>query len=72
MGAITLLCERLATPLQVDKYLTLTLADGYRIGQKPVGADTLESCLAIDLDALEARLMRNGYNGEGAIGNPQR
>jgi len=29
VGAITLLCERLATPLQVDEYLTLALADGY-------------------------------------------
>ena len=60
--AVTLLCERLATPLQFEKYLTLAFEEGYRVGQKPVGADTIESVLAIDLDALEARLMRNGYN----------
>ena len=28
----------------------------------PVGADTIESILAMDLDALEVQLMRNGYN----------
>jgi type II secretory pathway predicted ATPase ExeA len=39
VGAITLLCERLATPLQVDEYLTLALADGYQIGQSRFGAE---------------------------------
>ncbi len=33
VGAVTLLGKRLATPLQVDKYLTLALEDGYRVGQ---------------------------------------
>jgi len=36
--------------------------EGYRVGQKPVDADTIASVLSIGLDALEARLMRNGYN----------
>jgi hypothetical protein len=31
-------------------------------GQKPVDADTIAEILAPDLDGLEARLMRNGYN----------
>ena len=39
VGAVILLCERLATPLQVDEYLTLALADGYRIGQSRFGAE---------------------------------
>ncbi len=62
--AITLLCDRLATPLQFEKYLTLAFEEGYRLGQKPVGADTIESILAMDLDALEVQLMRNGYNAK--------
>jgi len=61
-GAATLLCDRLATPLQFEKYLSLAFEEGYRVGQKPIDADTIESVLAIDLDATEARLMRNGYN----------
>jgi hypothetical protein len=35
---------------------------GPKVGQKPIGADTIEAVLARDLDAVEARLMRNGYN----------
>ena len=61
-GATTLLCERLVTPLQFEKCLALAFEAGYRIGQKPIDADTIESVLAIDLDALEAQLMRNGYD----------
>ena len=33
-----------------------------RWAQKPIGADMVEAVLAKDLDALEARLMRLGYN----------
>ena len=61
-AAVALLCDRLATPLQFEKYLALSFEEGYRVGQKPVDADTVESVLSIGLDALEARLMRNGYN----------
>ncbi len=34
----------------------------FRVGQKPVDADTIAEILAPDLVGLEARLMRNGYN----------
>jgi type II secretory pathway predicted ATPase ExeA len=61
-AAAGLLCERLATPLQFEKYLTLAFEEGYRVGQKPVDADTVESVLTTGLDALEARLTRNGYS----------
>ena len=61
-AAAVLLCDRLATPLQFEKYLSLAFEEGYRVGQKPVDADTVASVLSIGLDALEARLMRNGYN----------
>ncbi|MBE9117243.1 AAA family ATPase [Lusitaniella coriacea LEGE 07157] len=42
--ALTLLAERLSTPLQVQYYLTLAFEEAYRVGQKPV---TLEIVSAI-------------------------
>jgi type II secretory pathway predicted ATPase ExeA len=59
--AITTLCDRLTTPLQFESYLTRAFDEGFKVGQKPVGADTVEGVLARDLDALESRLVRNGY-----------
>ena len=60
--ALALLSERLTTPLQFEQYLTRAFEEAYKIGQKPVGADIVESILAPDIDALDARLVRNGYN----------
>ena len=59
---IGLLCERLTTPLQFELYLTRAFEEAFRVGQKPVDADTVVSILAPDLDGLEARLTRNGDN----------
>lgn len=60
-AAATLLCERLTTPLQFELYLTRAFTEAFRIGQKPIDADTIGAVLAPDLDEMEARLMRNGY-----------
>jgi type II secretory pathway predicted ATPase ExeA len=60
--ALALLSERLTTPLQFEQYLTRAFEEAYKIAQKPVGADIVESVLAPDIDALDARLVRNGYN----------
>jgi type II secretory pathway predicted ATPase ExeA len=60
--ALALLAERLTTPLQIEKYLTLIFEAAYRVGQKPVSADTVENILAVGLDELEPRLIRHGYN----------
>lgn len=60
--AVTLLCEKLTTPLQFELYLTRAFEEAFRVGQKPVDADTIQDILAPDLDRLEARLTRNGYN----------
>lgn len=60
--ALALLSERLTTPLQFEQYLTRAFEEAYKIGLKPVGADIVESVLAPDIDALDARLVRNGYN----------
>jgi type II secretory pathway predicted ATPase ExeA len=61
-AAATLLCKRLTTPLQFELYLTRPFEEAFRVGQKPVDADTIAEILAPDLDGLEAPLMRNGYN----------
>jgi hypothetical protein len=55
--------ERTAeTLLQFEQYLTRAFEEAYKIGQKPVGTDIVESVLAPDIDALDTRLVRNGYN----------
>ena len=61
-AAMTMLCERLTTPLQFELYLTRAFEAAFLVGQKPVDADTIQAILAPDLDGLEARLTRNGYN----------
>jgi type II secretory pathway predicted ATPase ExeA len=60
--AITLLSESLVTPLQIEQYLTLALEHGYRVGQKPVTPNLVQSVLAKGLDDLEPTLIRHGYN----------
>ena len=60
-AAIERLAAALSTPLQIEQYLTLALEAAYRIGQKPVTVEVIESILAADLDALEATLTRYGY-----------
>lgn len=62
--AIVLLGERLTTPLRFEQYLTRAFEEAYKIGQKPVGTEVIEGVLAADIDALDARLMRNGYNAK--------
>lgn len=60
--ALSILSDRLTTPLQFEQYLTLALEEGYKVGQKPVGAEVIDTVLAKDLDGLEPRLTRQGYN----------
>ena len=58
------LSERLSTPLQFEYYLTRALEEAYKVGQKPVGMDMIDSVLAKDIDGLEPRLTRQGYNAK--------
>lgn len=60
--AVDLLAERLLTPLQIEHHLTLALEEGYLIGETPVPANVVESILAKDIDGLEQKLTRQGYN----------
>jgi hypothetical protein len=62
--AMVLLSGKLSTPLQFETYLTRSFEEGYRIGQKPVTVEVIESILAKNIDDLEPRLTRHGYNAK--------
>jgi hypothetical protein len=40
------------------------LEEAYKVGQKPVGADMIDNVLAKDINGLEPRLTRQGYNAK--------
>jgi hypothetical protein len=42
--------------------MTLAFEEGYKIGQKPITADVIESVLSRQIDDLEPRLTRHGYD----------
>ena len=60
--ALDLLARRLGTPLQIERYLTSALEEGWRVGEKPVTAQLVEALLSPQLDELEPRLRRYGYD----------
>lgn len=60
--AIELLSEKLRTPLQIQQHLTLAMEAAYQTGEKPISLAILESVLSKQLDDLEPRLTRHGYN----------
>jgi hypothetical protein len=62
--AMVFISGRLTTPLQFEQYLTRAFEEGFKIGQKPVGTDMMQSVLAPDLEDLEPRLTRHGYNAK--------
>ncbi len=62
--AVSLTAERLATPLQCEQYLLRAFEEGYKIGQKPVGTEVMQTVFAPDLEDLEPRLVRHGYNAK--------
>ena len=57
-----LLVARLSTPLQIAYYLTRAFEEGYRVGQKPLTPEVIETALVKRFDDLEPRLTRHGYN----------
>jgi len=60
--ALDYLAERLATPLQIHRYLEFALQESHSIGQKPVTREIVDEILARDFDDLEPKLVRQGYN----------
>ena len=60
--AAALLAARLRTPLQVEQYLTLAFEETHRIGEGTVTAAVVEAVLSRQLDDLEPRLTRHGYD----------
>ena len=62
--ALELLSQRLTTPLQIEQYLTLAFEEAYRVGQKPITPEIIETTLAQGLEDLEPRLIRHGYNAK--------
>ncbi len=62
--AVDLLAERLVTPLQIEHYVTLAVEEAFTIGARPVTAEIVASVIAKDIDELESRLTRMGYNAK--------
>lgn len=60
--AIAVLVDKLRTPLQIEQHLTLAFEEGFRVGEKPVTADVVNSVLSRHLDDLEPKLTRHGYS----------
>jgi len=60
--AVDLLARRLSTPLQIEQYLTRALEEGYRVGERPITPQLIETILSPQLDELEPRLRRHGYD----------
>jgi hypothetical protein len=50
----------------------MALEEGYKVGQKPVGVDVIDAVLAKDIDSLEPRLTRHGYNVKALASAPAR
>lgn len=62
--ALDLLAKKLATPLQINQHLWKSLVEGYKIGQKPIELDVVQNALSPDLNGLESKLVRMGYNAK--------
>jgi type II secretory pathway predicted ATPase ExeA len=62
--ALDLIADRLTTPLQINQYLAMAVEEAYKSGVKPITVEVVESVLAKDLDGMEARLARNGYQAK--------
>ncbi|WP_341749279.1 AAA family ATPase [Candidatus Tisiphia endosymbiont of Sialis lutaria] len=62
LEALELLVNNLVTPLQINHYLTQAMEQAYLAGTKPITLEIIQSVLTPDLDGIEAKLARYGYN----------
>jgi type II secretory pathway predicted ATPase ExeA len=60
--AVDLLAARLRTPLQVERYLEMAFEETHRIGERVVTLAVVDAVLSRQLDELEPRLTRHGYD----------
>jgi type II secretory pathway predicted ATPase ExeA len=60
--AATLLAAKLKTPLQIGQYLVRVFEAGFETGVKPLDAAVVEAVLSRQINDLEPRLTRNGYD----------
>jgi hypothetical protein len=60
--AMELLINSLVTPLQINHYLAQALEQAYLTSTKPITTEVIQSVLVHDLDGIEAKLARCGYN----------
>src|SRR5208337_5124330 len=61
-AAINLLAAKLRTPLQIEQHLSLAFEEAFRVGEKPVTVEVIEAILSRQIDDLEPKLMRHGYD----------
>lgn len=61
-AALDLLAQRLTTPLQIEQYLTRALEEGFRVGERPITPQLIETILSPQLDEPGPRLRRHGYD----------
>jgi hypothetical protein len=61
-AAIDLLAAKLRTPLQIEQHLSLAFEEAFRVGEKPVTVEVIEALLSRQIDDLEPKLMRHGYD----------
>jgi hypothetical protein len=57
-----LLVNSLVTPLQINHYLARAMEEAYLTSTKPINTEIIQFVLAPDLDGIEAKLARHGYN----------
>ena len=62
--AAMLLAAKLKTPLQIGQHLVRAFEAGFEMGIKPIDAGIVEAVFSRQLDDLEPRLTRNGYDAK--------
>jgi hypothetical protein len=60
--AAALLAAKLKTPLQIGQHLVRAFEAGFETGVKPIDAAVVETVLSRQINDLEPRLTRNGYD----------
>ena len=65
--AATMLAVKLKTPLQIGQHLVRAFEAGFDLGAKPVDVSVIETVLSRQIDDLEPRLTRNGYDVKSLV-----